>query len=97
MRYHDGAWNGISPPADHEEPVDEWQLRRERRRHAHQGEEQLFAEHQRRALYTTPTLNAALPVGTVTRVLNLQTTATNVPPTGCRLRRHEGSDAAVLA
>ncbi len=27
--------------------------------------------------YTTPTLNAALPVGTVTRVLNLQTTATN--------------------
>jgi hypothetical protein len=78
MRYHDGAWNGISP------------LTPTTRSPSMNGNfggglsGTLIKEKSNFSLsinggrsYTTPTLNAALPVGTVTRVLNLQSTATN--------------------
>src|SRR5580765_2258779 len=78
MRYHDGAWNGISPLT----PTTKSPSMNGNFGGGLGGT--LIKEKSNFSLsinggrsYTTPTLNAALPVGTVTRVLNLQTTTTN--------------------
>lgn len=78
MRYHDGAWNGISPLT----PTTKSPSMNGNFGGGLGGT--LVKEKSNFSLninggqsYTTPTLNAALPVGTVTRVLNLQNTTTN--------------------
>ncbi|HKV99841.1 MAG TPA: TonB-dependent receptor [Vicinamibacterales bacterium] len=78
LRYHDGAWNGISPLT----PTTKSPSMNGNFGGGLGGT--LVKEKSNFSLnlnggrsYTTPTLNAALPVGTVTRVLNLQTTTTN--------------------
>jgi hypothetical protein len=78
MRYHDGAWNGISPLTPNTKaPSMNGNFGGSVGGTLIKEKSNFSVNFNGGQSSTTPTLNAALPVGTVTRVLNLETTSSN--------------------